>query len=58
MNIKLTSNNATETRVLEYLQENASEVLAEKINAAKNARPPAPVMKFVERWFSNRRNVA
>jgi hypothetical protein len=33
MNIKLTSNNATETRVLEYLQENASDVLAEKINA-------------------------
>jgi len=33
MNINLTAKNATETRVLEYLQQNASEVLAEKINA-------------------------
>jgi ribosomal protein L12E/L44/L45/RPP1/RPP2 len=32
MTINLTAKNATETRVLEYLQQNASEVLAEKIN--------------------------
>jgi len=35
MNISLLANNATERRVLEYLQQNASEVLAEKINAGK-----------------------
>lgn len=33
--INLTANNATETRVLEYLQANASEVLATKINDGK-----------------------
>lgn len=32
MKIKLTANNANEQRVLDYLEENASEVLAEKIN--------------------------
>lgn len=34
-NIKLEASNAAETRVLRYLQENASAVLAEKINAGK-----------------------
>jgi ribosomal protein L12E/L44/L45/RPP1/RPP2 len=33
MTINLTAKNATETRVLEYLQQNASDALAEKINA-------------------------
>jgi hypothetical protein len=33
MDIRLKAGNATETRVLEYLTGNASEVLAEKINA-------------------------
>jgi hypothetical protein len=33
MNISLTAKNATETRVLEYLQQNASDALAEKINS-------------------------
>lgn len=33
MNINLKANNATETRVLKYLTQNASEPLAEKINA-------------------------
>ena len=35
MNITLTAHNDTEKRVLAYLTENASEVLAEKINAGK-----------------------
>jgi hypothetical protein len=33
MNLKLTAKNATEERVLAYLQENVSEILAGKINA-------------------------
>jgi hypothetical protein len=33
MELKLTAKNATEQRVLKYLQDNASEALAEKINA-------------------------
>lgn len=33
--VKLAAGNSTEDRVLAYLEENASEVLAEKINAGK-----------------------
>lgn len=35
MKINLTANNANEQRVLDYLEANASDVLAEKINAGK-----------------------
>ena len=35
MKIKLTATNSTEQQVLDYLQNNASEVLAEKINVGK-----------------------
>ena len=35
MRIKLTANGESQTRILEYLEENASDVLVEKINAGK-----------------------
>jgi hypothetical protein len=35
MKLNLQSKSATETRVLQYLEDNASDVLAEKINAGK-----------------------
>lgn len=35
MSINLTAKNPTEQRILEYLQQNASEILSEKINAGK-----------------------
>ena len=35
MTITLTAKNPTEQRILDYLQQNASEVLAERINAGK-----------------------